>query len=1017
MASDSFRIRKSLKIESGGTGDSSGDITVNSNELEFHNGTASKKVATESNTITLTNKSIDADANTITNIENADIKAGAAIDRSKLASGTAYRILANNSSGVASENAALTSGGVAFADSNGQLSTDATNLYWDNTNKRLGVGVAGSENSTTVAGSSLGSTISARAEGATDIAEVSIHRHSDTAGYGSHLVGVRSRGTEASESVVQSGDTLMRVVALGHDGTDYAQAAEISVQVDGTPASGDMPGRIVFKVSPDGSETPAEALRISNDKSITMAGLTASRALTTNSSKVLTASATTDTELGYVSGVTSAIQTQLNAKAPTASPTFSGTITTPLTAGRVVKTNASSELTASQVDLTSSNDVTGVLPYNSGGTGQSSWTTGDILYASGANTLAKLGIGSANQVIQSVGGVPAWATIQAGAKNYINYNNFESNATTGWSLGTATLTSNLPTGAPTFGSGASGNLSISSTSSNPLAGTYSLSYASSAATTAGNFLASDAITIDIADQAKVLGIKFAYKANSNPSNGNFSGTTSNSFGIAIYDVTNSAWIIPAGVFNFVQSSGVGICTGTFQTPSNMTQFRLVIYNANASAGAITMYFDDFYVGPQSIAFGPAVTDQNSVTMTYDALGTIASQSVTSWRVGSRAHFEGKVVAGTVSGSNLAIVLPSGYTLDTSSTALGSTQKKVGSVTRLQSISNNMASSSSGPWDLFYDGSTTTKLYVAANTTSVAYTKATGSGILNNSDALEFKFDVPISGWSSNTVMSADTDTRVISFSGVKTSTQSVTANTTNITFTTSTDSAGAWNGSQYTVPVAGDYLVGCTLSDSASSSITPGIYVNGTRVKTLATAISGNFGGGSALLTALKPGDLISIRVDASVTVNGISGSTQISIHRLSGPAVVAASEKVYLQYTGNGGTALTANTTNIDFTTKEVDSHGAWNGTTFAAPRTAWYDFKGGINLSSNVDAIMGAYKNGTKKIEVSQFAGTVSHSKYMFTGGLFLLEGETLTFRSDQNATLTNNSTQHWISISSQG
>lgn len=37
----------------------------------------------------------------------------------------------------------------------------------------------------------------------------------------------------------------------------------------------------------------------------------------------------TSTELGYVDGVTSAIQTQLNTKAPTASPTFTGTFTLP----------------------------------------------------------------------------------------------------------------------------------------------------------------------------------------------------------------------------------------------------------------------------------------------------------------------------------------------------------------------------------------------------------------------------------------------------------------------------------------------------------------------------------------------------------------------------------------------------------------------------------------------------------------------------------------------------------------
>lgn len=77
-------------------------------------------------TDTLTNKSIDADTNTITNIENDNIKSGAAIDRNKLASGTNYRILANNSSGVMSENAALDAGEVVFVDANGQLDSEST---------------------------------------------------------------------------------------------------------------------------------------------------------------------------------------------------------------------------------------------------------------------------------------------------------------------------------------------------------------------------------------------------------------------------------------------------------------------------------------------------------------------------------------------------------------------------------------------------------------------------------------------------------------------------------------------------------------------------------------------------------------------------------------------------------------------------------------------------------------------------------------------------------------------------
>lgn len=59
-------------------------------------------------------------------IVNADVAANAAIARSKLASGTNYRILANNSTGVMSENAALSAANVVYADTNGQLAGEAT---------------------------------------------------------------------------------------------------------------------------------------------------------------------------------------------------------------------------------------------------------------------------------------------------------------------------------------------------------------------------------------------------------------------------------------------------------------------------------------------------------------------------------------------------------------------------------------------------------------------------------------------------------------------------------------------------------------------------------------------------------------------------------------------------------------------------------------------------------------------------------------------------------------------------
>lgn len=62
--------------------------------------------------------------------------------------------------------------------------------------------------------------------------------------------------------------------------------------------------------------TGANGVTYSNGQ-ISLTALTANRAVATNASGFITATAVTDTELGYLSGVTSAIQTQISGKEPT----------------------------------------------------------------------------------------------------------------------------------------------------------------------------------------------------------------------------------------------------------------------------------------------------------------------------------------------------------------------------------------------------------------------------------------------------------------------------------------------------------------------------------------------------------------------------------------------------------------------------------------------------------------------------------------------------------------------------
>lgn len=86
---------------------------------------------------------------------------------------------------------------------------------------------------------------------------------------------------------------------------------------------------------------------------------TGNRVLLSNAGGKIVESSVTNTSLGFLDA-TSSIQTQLNALAPSASPTFTGTITTPLTASRAVATGAAGVLAASATTATELGFVSGV---------------------------------------------------------------------------------------------------------------------------------------------------------------------------------------------------------------------------------------------------------------------------------------------------------------------------------------------------------------------------------------------------------------------------------------------------------------------------------------------------------------------------------------------------------------------------------------------------------------------------------------------------------------------------------
>lgn len=71
-------------------------------------------------------------------------------------------------------------------------------------------------------------------------------------------------GANGGTTVVQIEDRLGTIFFEGTDGTNLIEAASIFAQVDGTPGTNDMPGRLVFATTADGASSPTEQMRVTS---------------------------------------------------------------------------------------------------------------------------------------------------------------------------------------------------------------------------------------------------------------------------------------------------------------------------------------------------------------------------------------------------------------------------------------------------------------------------------------------------------------------------------------------------------------------------------------------------------------------------------------------------------------------------------------------------------------------------------------------------------------------------------
>ena len=289
----------------------------------------------------------------------------------------------------------------------------------------------------------------------------------------------------------------------------------------------------------------------------------------------LTVGSVSNTEIGYLDGVTSAIQTQIDSKlgtstasstyAPIASPTFTGTVTIPN--GAALGTPASGTLT-NATGLPLSTGVTGTLPIANGGTGQ---TTA----AAAANALLPTQTSNSGKYLTTDGSSLSWGTVSGYSAPTLGSTSIASGSTVttiaGLTLSGPTVTGSLTAGG---GTGTNGQVLQSTGTgvqwgtvsgySAPTLGSTSIASGATVTTIAGLTLTAPIITYSVNAQTGTTYTPVASDAGAIV-------TLNNASAITVSIPTNASVAYAVGSqINFAWITGAGQPTITAATPATTT---------------------------------------------------------------------------------------------------------------------------------------------------------------------------------------------------------------------------------------------------------------------------------------------------------------------------------------------------------------------------------------------------------------------------------------------------------------
>jgi hypothetical protein len=454
---------------------------------------------------------------------------------------------------------------------------------------------------------------------------------------------------------------LVFVSALGYAGVFYDKINVDNLQLDGNTVS-----------STSGDIT------LDPDSDLILTDLTANRALYLGASKELLSSSVTDTELGFLSGVSSGLQSQLDGKLSG----FSGSSDNAL-----VRTDGASgdTLQESGIIVDDSDNITGVASLNTVSStelsqltnidsttiGATQWgylgdldqglTTSDTPSFLGASLTDPLTLDHETTPSNpSAGSVKLYTKNDdklyllnssgteteigsggsgQGGINYVVNTDFESNSDD------VTVTGNITKGLETL---------------SPLRGNKSLSNIISILATTSDYIEIDLNTIDSADLGKALYISFDYETDDDFSTDDMQVVLYNNDAteeVAVRGGTESGKL--AKSFNKVSRF-----TGVAYLNSTDTDYSLRIKVLSAPTTTSVLYLDNVIVGPEKLIDAPIISEWEDFTPT-GSWNSNTTYTGRYRRVGDTAEIYWKVsTSGVPNSAALTLDLPSGLTIDT-----------------------------------------------------------------------------------------------------------------------------------------------------------------------------------------------------------------------------------------------------------------------------------------------------------------------------------------------------------------